>query len=238
MKKDVDLESFRRRYRRSNRKGKSKLLTELGDLYGYNRKYLLQFFNYLTRKKNIRRGRKQKYVATKELLEPLKRIWLASDQMCSKRLKEAIPVWLPHYEESYGAVSQEIRSQLLSMSTGTLDFLLSSYRVHYKRHGLSGTKPGYLLKNQMPIKTDHWDVTKPGFMEADSVAHCGNSLSGEFVWNITLTDILTTWTENRATWGKGERGVVDQVKDVEKSLPFELLGFDCDKGSEFLNWHL
>jgi hypothetical protein len=75
-------------------------------------------------------------------------------------------------------------------------------------------------------------------MEADSVAHCGNSLSGEFIWSITLTDILTAWTENRAIWGKGESGVVEQVNDVEKSLPFPLLGFDCDNGSEFLNWHL
>jgi hypothetical protein len=238
MKKQVDLEVFRRRYRRANRKGKGKLLTELCDLYGYNRKYLLQFFNYLTGKKYLRRGPKLKYKPTEDLMGPLKRIWLASDQMCSKRLKEAIPVWLHHYEESYGFLSEEVKEKLLTMSTGTLDHLLKPCRVRYKRRGLSGTKPGYLLKNQIPIKTDHWDVTKPGFMEADSVAHCGNSLAGEFVWSITLTDILTCWTENRATWCKGEAGVVEQIKDTEKSLPFELLGFDCDNGSEFLNWHL
>lgn len=238
MKKGVDLESFRRRYKRTNRKGKSQLLTELCDLYKYNRKYLLQFFNGLTGKKYIRRGAKIKYGRTEELLEPLKHIWLASGQMCSKRLKEALPVWLPHYETSYGELSEEVRRKLLQMSTGTLDSLLKPYRVRYKRRGLSGTKPGYLLKNQIPIKTDNWDVAKPGFMEADSVAHCGNSLAGEFVWSITLTDILTSWTENRATWCKGESGVVEQIEDTEKSLPFELLGFDCDNGSEFLNWHL
>jgi hypothetical protein len=238
MKKRVDLESFSRRYARANRKGKSRLLTELCDLYGYHRKYLLQFFNDLTGKKYTRRGPKSQYKATEELLVPLKRIWLASDQMCSKRLKEAILVWLPHYEESYGELSESIRNQLLKMSTGTLDKLLKPCRVRYKRRGLSGTKPGYLLKNQIPIKTDHWDVSKPGFMEADTVAHCGNSLSGEFVWSLTLTDILTSWTENRATWGKGEHGVVVQIEDTEKGLPFPLLGFDCDNGSEFLNWHL
>lgn len=238
MKKQVDLEDFRRRYRRANRKGKGKLLTELCDLYGYNRKYLLQFFNHLTGKKDTGRGRKVKYQPTEELLTPLRRIWLAGDQMCSKRLKEAIRAWLPFYEESYEFLSEEVKQKLVGMSTGTLDQLLQPYRVCYKRRGLSGTKPGYLLKNQIPIKTDHWDVSKPGFMEADTVAHCGNSLAGEFVWSITLTDILTCWTENRATWCKGEAGVVEQVENIEKSLPFALLGFDCDNGSEFLNWHL
>jgi hypothetical protein len=101
-----------------------------------------------------------------------------------------------------------------------------------------GTRPGYLLKNQIPIKTDHWDVSRPGFMEADTVAHCGNSLAGDFIWSITLTDILTCWTEIRATWNKGAEGVVKQIKNIEKILPFSILGFDCDNGSEFLNWHL
>lgn len=238
MKKSVNLEVFRHRYNRCKRKGKSKLLDELCDLYGYNRKYLLQFFNRLTGRKYERRGPKVKYVPCDGLLEPLRRIWLASDQLCSKRLKEAIPAWLPFYEDTYGAISDEIRDQLLSMSTGTIDHLLQSSRVRYKRHGLTGTKPGYLLKNQIPIKTDNWDVTQPGFMEADTVAHCGDSLAGNFVWSLTLTDIFTGWTEGRATWGKGEAGVVEQVRNIEKILPFSLLGFDCDNGSEFLNWHL
>lgn len=238
MKKHVDLEQFRRRYRRSNRKGKGKLLTELCDLYSYNRKYLLQFFNHLTGKQYSRRGPKVKYAPSDELLAPLKRIWLASGQLCSKRLKQALPMWLPFYEASYGLVSEAIKQKLVTMSTGTLDLLLKPYRVRYKCHGLTGTKPGYLLKNQIPVKTEQWDVSKPGFMEADTVAHCGNSLAGDFVWSLTLTDILTGWTESRATWGKGESGVVEQIENIEKSLPFALLGFDCDNGSEFLNWHL
>lgn len=192
----------------------------------------------MTGKRYVRRGPKVKYEPTEELLTPLKEIWLASDQMCSKRLKEALKYWLPSYEESYGLLSLEVKSKLLAMSTGTLDHLLKAYRVRYKRHGLTGTKPGYLLKNQIPIKTDHWDVSKPGFMEADSVALCGNCIAGEYVWTITLTDILTAWTEIRVTWGKGEGGVVDQIENIEKNLPFPLLGFDCDNGSEFLNWHL
>jgi hypothetical protein len=222
-----------RRYKRSNRKQKSRLLDELCDLHHYNRKYLLQVFNHLTGKQYLRRGRKRIY-EEKELVEPLKYIWLATDQMCSKRLKAAMPLWLPHYEN----VSEEVRKQLLTISPATIDRLLKPHRARYKRHGLTGTKPGYLLKNQIPIKTDHWDVTRPGFMEADTVAHCGNSMAGNYVWSITLTDIISCWTEIRATWNKGAEGVVNQIKDIEKQLPFPILGFDCDNGSEFLNWHL
>lgn len=234
VKKTLDFVDFKRRYLKSARKGKSQLLDELCELYGYNRKYLLQVFHGLVGKHPKPRGRKSEY-KNEELLEPLKRIWLATDQMCGKRLKVAIQLWLPHYDKE---LSSEVRRQLLKISPATIDRLLKPYRVSYKRHGLTGTKPGYLLKNQIPIKTDHFDVSRPGFLEADTVAHCGNSIAGDYVWSITLTDILLCWTEIRATWNKGADGVVTQIKGAEKSLPFPILGFDCDNGSEFLNWHL
>jgi hypothetical protein len=232
-----DLNLIRIRYHRSKRKNKGKLLDELCDLYGCNRKYLLQVFNGLTRKQYVKRGPKRHYLE-KELLEPLRTIWLATDQMCSKKIKSAMPLWLPHYEVEFGFLNKEVKAKLLAMSPATIDRLLKSSRLTYKRKGLTGTKPGYLLKNQIPIKTDYWDVTRPGFMEADTVAHCGDSMAGDFVWSLTLTDILSSWTEARAMWNKGSEGVVKQVKNIEVNLPFEILGFDCDNGSEFLNWHL
>lgn len=237
MKKGVNLEHFLIRYVRSKRKGKTKILNDLCDLYGYNRKYLLQVFNHLTGKKHRRRGAYRIYEG-KEFLEPLTQIWLATDQLCGKRLKAAIGLWLPSYEVTYGLLSADIKAKLMKVSPATIDRLLKPNRARYKRRGLCGTKPGYLLKNQIPIKTDHWDVRQPGFMEADTVAHCGNSLAGEFIWSITLTDIMTGWTEIRATWNKGAEGVIEQIKSIENRLPFKLLGFDCDNGCEFLNWHL
>jgi len=90
----------------------------------------------------------------------------------------------------------------------------------------------------IPIETHHADVNKPGLMEADTVAHCGNSLQGDFVWSLTLTDIFSGWTENRAVWNKGYEGVRQAVQDVEESLPFLLTGFHTDNGGEFLNHHL
>ena len=78
----------------------------------------------------------------------------------------------------------------------------------------------------------------PGFLEADTVAHCGTSLEGSFAWSLTMTDIYSGWTENRAVWNKGAIGVLNQISDIENRLPFAILGFDSDNGSEFLNWHL
>jgi len=235
-----EMENFRvwsYRYHHSNRAGKSKLLDEVVDLYGYNRKYMIQRFSGLIYRNHERRGPKRKYDPQK-VLPVLKNIWLTSDQLCSKKLKAALPEWLPYYDQSVDVLDPAVKRMLLKISPATIDRLLKPVKAKCKRHGLSGTRPGYLLKNQIPIKTDHWDVTRPGFVEADTVAHCGNSLAGEFAWSLTLTDIHSCWTENRAIWNKGSKGVVEQIQDIESKAPFELLGFDCDNGSEFLNHHV
>jgi hypothetical protein len=127
---------------------------------------------------------------------------------------------------------------LLKISPATIDRLMKPDRARRQKKGLSLTKPGTLIKKHIPIKTNQWDETTPGFIEVDSVAHCGDSGAGSFVLTIDSVDIATTWTEQRAVWGKGERGVLNAMINIEQSLPFELLGFDCDNGSEFLNWHL
>lgn len=232
------LQAIRFRYHRAHKKAKTAILDEFCAVCQYNRKYAIRLLNRSGRSRNSRRaGRKARYDSA-EFLTALKRLWFASDQMCSKKLKEAIPVWLPFYETRYKALSKETQQQLLTVSAATIDRLLRPVRVTQGHRGLSGTKPGSLLKTQIPIRTDFWDVSLPGFMEADTVAHCGNSLAGDFVWSLTMTDILTTWTEIRATWNKGAQGVVEQIQDIETRLPFPLLGFDCDNGSEFLNYHL
>ena len=119
-----------------------------------------------------------------------------------------------------------------------VDRLLKRQRATHQKCGLATTKPGSILKHHIPIKTNQWDETKPGFLEADTVAHCGASTAGMFVFTVNCVDIATGWTEQRAVWGKGERGVLEAVKAIEQALPFPLLGFDCDNGAEFLNWHL
>jgi hypothetical protein len=125
----------------------------------------------------------------------------------------------------------------LSISPASIDRLLKPVRDKFARKRFCTTKPGSLLKTQIPIRTNHWDVTKPGYMEADTVAHCGGCMDGDYAYSLTLTDIHTTWTECRAVWCKGAEGVLKQVKDIQDALPFELRGFDSDNGSEFINYH-
>lgn len=231
------LKTIQKRYKKSNKKQKAAILNEFCEVCGYHRKYAIRLLKKRRRQSHNKPGRKQHYVA-EELLAALKTIWIATDYLCSKRLKSALSEWIEPYESEHGLLNGVIRGQLYAMSPATIDRLLKPLRIHYPHKGLSGTKPGRLLKNQIAIKTDHWDVKHPGYLEADTVAHCGNSLAGDFVWSITFTDIKSMWTEVRATWNKGAEGVLKQIKNLEKILPFVILGFDCDNGSEFINHHL
>ena len=235
---DIYLANLSKRYRTSNKQEKGRILNELCEMSGFHKKHAIRLLNAAKKKKKprINIGRPNQY-PEKLYLEPLKRIWLLSDQPCGKRLKMALPLWLPHYGGAYETLEPSIYEGLLSMSSATIDRLLASSRIKCRR-SICGTKPGSILKKHIPIKTDQWDADKPGFLEADTVAHCGISLTGSFVWSLTMTDINSGWTEMRATWNKGAIGVVQQIHDIEACLPFLILGFDCDNGSEFLNWHL
>ena len=153
--------------------------------------------------------------------------------MCSKNLKEALPKWLPHLEDVYGRFSDDIRTRLLRVSASTIDRILHPYK-HLGR-GRCGTKPGSLLRSEIPISTSCWDTAEPGFLEGDTVAHCGGSLAGEFIWTLTATDICTTWTEIRPVWHKGTLAVVEAISDIERALPFPMKAWDCDNGGEFIN---
>jgi hypothetical protein len=234
---ELYLKQLRKRYAQGSRSEKGQILEEFCQTSGYHRKHAIRLLNQSVRKlRPARRGRKSIYDRTL-LLEPLKRIWLTANQLCSRRIKAALPLWLPHYQKAYGALEPSVEAALLQMSSSTIDRLLSPLRAKYKpKYG--GTKPGSLLKTQIPIKTDQWNSTEPGYVEADTVAHCGGSMTGDFIWSLTLTDIYSGWTELRAVWNKGATGVVTQIHDIEAHLPFRLKGFDSDNGSEFLNYHL
>lgn len=234
--KTAYLDAIRKRYRKAKRQDKKAILDEFCAVCKYNRKYAIRLLGKPKKKQKAKRGRKPIYTDPC-FLKALQNIWKAADFMCSRRLKVIIPVWLPFYEQSFEPLADDLRARLLSVSRSTLDRVLCPLRARMGK-GLCGTKPGSMLRNQIPIRTDNWDITQPGFMEADTVAHCGTSLAGEFVWSLIMTDIHTAWTEGRAVWNKGSQGVIEQVKDIERRIPFALRGFDCDNGSEFLNYHL
>ena len=234
------LKAVHLRYKKANRKEKTNILNEFCKNCGYHRKHAirtLNTFKRFTKPKPKKRGKPPIYDKS-IIIKPLKRIWLAANLPCSKRLKAILPLWLPSYEKEFGKLSPDVPTALCHISASTIDRILKPTRIKYRGRGRSTTKPGTLLKKQIPIKTDQWDETRPGFLEADTIAHCGESMAGMFAFTLDGVDIATGWTEQRAVWGKGETGVLEQIKDIEESLPFPLLGFDSDNGSEFLNYHL
>jgi hypothetical protein len=228
------------RYKKASRKEKSTILDEFCTVCGYHRKHairLLRRFKRFTQPKAKKPGRSSLY-STPEVINPLKKIWLAANLPCSKRLKAILPLWLPGYRQQFGNLTLKTWTALLTISPATIDRLLRPVRIHYRKRGRPTTKPGSLLRKHIPIKTNQWNESQPGFLEADTVAHCGTSMAGMFAYTIDCVDIATGWTEQRAVWGRGQTGVLEQIHHIEQCLPFPLLGFDCDNGSEFLNHHL
>ena len=188
--------------------------------------------------KKKRPGRKSNY-NNPAIIHFLKIMLKTTNLICSKRLVPIIPLWMSSYESTYCIkISEPVRKKLLKISSATIAGLLAKERKKIGKLGLSTTKPGSLIKKQVPIKTNQWDETRPGFIEADTVAHCGSSIAGVFVYTVNIVDIATGWTEARAIWGKGEKTTFEAIGSIEKALPFKILGFDSDNGGEFLNWHL
>ena len=235
------MEKFHLRYKKAEtRTEKSDLITELCITCNWHRKHAMRALRNVkrcTKPKPKKRGRPSKYDKP-EIIEILKRIWLAAYMPCSKNFKALIPLWMPSYQLEYKAIPNATIKLLHEISPASIDRILKPVRITYVGKGRSTTKPGTLIRNQIPIKTNQWDESKPGFIEADTVAHCWDTTEGLYANTVDTVDIATGWTEQRAVWGKGSSGVMEQIKDIEKSLPFPLLGFDSDNGSEFINWHL
>lgn len=231
------LPKWRARYGRRNREGKSRMLDELCEDYGYERKYAIKLLggSLPPPSGRVHPGPERQY----ELIEPVVRqIWLTAEQPCGKRLAPILRQWLPYYEQRFERLSRRQHALMKQVSAATLDRLLAPARAAHPGRGRCGTKPGGLLKSEIPIRTGTWDLSQAGYLEADSVAHCGASLAGDFIWSVTYTDIFSGWTEGGAVWNKGAAGVLAATREVEERLPFKLLGFDSDNGGEFLNHHL
>ena len=235
------LSSTAPRYQKASKKEKSLILEEFCQLCGYHRKYAISILrNY--KKRHTKRckhkpGPKPIY-RHPDFIKALREIWIATNLICSKRLKAAIPDWISHYQQLYGFLSPEILKKLLNVSPSTIDHTLRPIRKLYRGKGRCTTKPGLLLKHHIPIKTNQWDEFKPGFLETDTVAHCGNSVDGIYAFTTNSVDIATNWSEQRATYGKGFTEIAAQIEDMENSLPFAILGIDFDNGGEFINHFL
>lgn len=226
------------RYRQADRKGKQAILNEFCVNTGYHRKYAIRLLNGPRPGKGPEKSvRRRGYSYGPQALSILTQVWEAAGYPWSVRLQALLPKWMPWIRKRF-RMSAEIERQLLRISARQMDRRLRARKTEKKRRIYGRTKPGLLLKHQIPIKTDSWDVDRAGFTEVDLVSHSGNSADGEFAHTLNVTDIHTTWTESCAVLGKGQAGVKAALDEVQSTLPFRLLGLDSDNGSEFINWHL
>ena len=216
---------------------KRRILDEFVATTGYHRKYALALLNHppVPRRVSIRRPRATTY--TPVVQRRLVQLWEIAGRICSKRLVPGLPALIDALER-HGELTldTETRALLLALSPATADRLLAPTRRAALPHGRTTTKPGSLLKHQIPIRTfADWDDACPGFLEIDLVGHGGESTSGEYLHSLVLTDIATQWTECVALPNRGEAAVCTAIADVRERIPVPILGLDSDNGGEFIN---
>lgn len=225
---------LKKRYQKSRKHQKTKILDEFCQVAEYSRKYAIRILSSTEEwQPVIRRGRQAKYNAA--VVWHLRQIWEAMDYCGSKTMVGNLPEWIEYYFAE--GFSEKIKALLLEISPATVDRLLKPYRMRLKK-GLSTTTSKNLLKGKVPIKMLGKKPEKPGYVEVDTVAHCGPTAFGVFANTLTVTDLHSGWTENRASMGKKELDVLELIREIERDLPFGLLGVSSDNGNEFLNWSM
>jgi hypothetical protein len=225
------------RYQRGSPAMKGAILNEFCRVCDYHRKYAIRLLNGPRPERSPRPRRSRGPSYGRPVIHALAQIWEAAGYPWSMRLKALLPLWLPWLRQRL-ALTPAVEQQLRTISPRQIDRRLQSRKRILRRRIYGRTKPGTLLKHHIPIKTDHWNVTQPGFTEIDLVSHSGDCADGEFAHSCNLTDIHSTWTETRAVLGKGQTGIVAGLEEMRQALPFRLRGIDSDNGSEFINHHL
>jgi hypothetical protein len=223
------------RYREASMSQKGTLLDEIAATTRYARRYALWLLNHPPESLHPRQRRRQCHYGP-EVQRALFLAWHAANRICTKRLIPFLPTLIEALERhGHLQISEACRTQLLSMSAATADRLLSSQRKLGLR-GISTTRAGTLLKNQIPIRSfQDWNDSQPGFLEADLVAHCGRNSEGGYVYTLTLTDVATGWTECLPLLHRSQDAVLGAIKRARMLIPFPILGIDTDNGGEFIN---
>jgi hypothetical protein len=227
--------ALRGRYLKANRAGKRLILDEFCSTTGYHRKAAIRLLRHPPKVSRGRRGRKKTYGP--DVAQALSVAWEATDHICSKRLVPFLPELVPVLER-HGELrlSSPLRALVLSVSPATADRLLAPYRRQGLRRPYTTSHSPSALKAMIPIRTfSDWEGVRVGYVEADLVAHCGDSTEGFYLTTLVAVDIVTGWTECVPVWGKGQSRVGGGVHRIQRQLPFPLRGLDCDNGGEFIN---
>jgi len=227
------------RYARARGRERERILDEFVASTGYNRKYAIHLLHHPPGERRRQKRRKpRRYNAKVEFA--LLDVWKVANRIAAKRLVPCLKDFVEALER-HGELrlDPETRALLLSMSISTADRLLRPHRTRPRGRGLATTKPGSLLKKGIPVRTfADWDDARPGFVEVDLVAHCGQSTAGQYLNSLVMTDIATCWTECLAVLNKSQRQVGKAIVAARQRFPFPLLGIDSDNGSEFINANL
>lgn len=237
------------RYRKARKKVKQQILDEFCATTGYSRGYARFVLRnhgrqiWLAGKQRIvgdvhkRQQRLRPRVYDDEVVKTLVKLWELLNYLCGKRLVAIVPELINKLEQfgelRLAAVTKE---KLLRISASSVDRLLKAERRRHQLRARAHTKPGTLLKHQIPIRTfAEWDEQQPGFAEIDLVAHDGGLALGDFCQTLDLTDVCTGWTETQAVPNKAQVWVFEALQTIRARLPFPLRGLDSDNGSEFVN---
>jgi hypothetical protein len=227
--------AIRPRYLKANKAEKTKILDEFVAATNYHRKHANRLLkNGPGPKGRKKKGRRKVYQG--EVVQALRQVWEICGRICSKRLHPFLSEMVAVLErQDELQISLETKALLLQMSRSTIDRCLQPARFEQRR-GLSTTKPGSLLKKAIPVRTyAQWDDARPGFVEMDLVAHCGDTTAGQYLNTLTVVDISTGWTECLAVYHKTQQAVFEAILQMRQRLPFPLLGIDSDNGGEFIN---
>lgn len=229
---------YRKPYQNAQKREKTRILNTIAEATGYSRKHAIALLTrpHAPPKKRIT-VRPSRY---RHLYDTLRYVWAASNFLCGKRLEPFLPELVKSLKRHKEIkLSKDDEALLCTVSASTIDRLLGPAKKELRIKGRATTKPGTLLKHQIPIRTfADWNDDRPGFLEVDLVAHCGDSTRGEYVNTLNMTDIASGWTVCTAFMGRSEQFCVAAIEEVRPSLPFAILGIDSDNGAEFINAHL
>jgi len=240
------------RYRKAKKKDKGRILDEFVATTGYSRDYAAHKLRACGKAVWLKPGVKleasaraaapkqpRKRLYDGKVLAALLKLWRTLDYICAKRLVAALPHTIDALERNGELkLTKSVRGKLMNISAATADRLLKAERKRLDLKGRSHTKPGTLLKHQIPIRTfADWDDVRPGFGEIDLVGHDGGSAHGEHAFTLNMVDVATAWSECEAIRNKAMRWTLAAMQDIRGRLPFDLLGMDSDNGGEFINSH-
>lgn len=234
------------RYIRATKRQKSRMLDEYVAITGYNRSYAAWVIRQAYSSKIDGRKKKAKPPRVREKryadaeFKAIRKIWATLGMPAGKRLApymEEIVAVMERFGEL--ELSETVRDNLLLVSASTIDRMMKPERRRIMLKGRKGTKPGTLLKHQVPIRTfEGHDLALPGFLEIDLVAHGGGDPKGDFAQTLDAVDVCSGWTETRAVANKAQKWVFAALAVILGRLPFEAAGIDSDNGGEFINAHL